>query len=158
MDTYRLTDHETLHVTRREPDLLECEAVYATAGKLPPPHRHPAQKEHFEVLEGRLRTIVEGEERVLAVGETIDIPAGAAHQMGAADGAGARVRWQTMPPLRTEEWWAALSTARERAGGDPPLPVLARAVRAHADVFQLVFPAGLARPVLAVLARVPVGR
>jgi hypothetical protein len=44
-------------------DLLEMEAAYGGTGLLPPEHLHPRQVERFEVLEGTLRTIIDGTER-----------------------------------------------------------------------------------------------
>lgn len=73
--TYRLTDHETLDVVDSSPEAIEVEATFTAGGKLPPAHRHPRQRERFEILEGELRVVVEGKESVFAAGETIEIPA-----------------------------------------------------------------------------------
>ena len=66
---------------RSEPELLEVETEYAPQGIAPPKHFHPEQDERFEVLEGSLRVNVDGDERDLAAGETIEIPRKAVHQM-----------------------------------------------------------------------------
>jgi quercetin dioxygenase-like cupin family protein len=87
-------------------ELLEMEATYGGAGDLPPEHWHPAQLERFEVLEGAVRTIVDGVERRYASGERFEVPAGVRHQM-TGDGP-ARVRWEVTPPLRTAEFFARL--------------------------------------------------
>lgn len=92
-------------------ELLEMEATYGGTGGLPPEHLHPRQAERFEVLEGAVRTIVDGEERRYERGETFDVPAGTPHQM-AGDGP-ARVRWEVRPALRTAEFF-------ERLHGDGP--------------------------------------
>jgi mannose-6-phosphate isomerase-like protein (cupin superfamily) len=153
--TYRLTDHETLEVVDSSPDGIEVEATFTSGGKLPPAHRHPHQRERFEILDGALRVVVEGKETVFSAGETLEIPRGIAHAMTAADGTTARVRWRTEPRLATDDLWQALTDARERAGGTPPLPVLARILRTHAAEFQLALPLGLQGPVVAALARLP---
>jgi hypothetical protein len=78
---------------------------------MPPTHLHPNQAEHFEVLEGSMRAIVDGEERVFGAGETIDVPVGTPHQMGADEPT--RMRWEVRPALRTAEFF-------ERLYGDGP--------------------------------------
>src|SRR4051812_35598949 len=89
--------------------LLEMEAAYPAGGDLPPEHLHPNQAEHFEVLDGAVRTIVDGVERRYEQGETFDVPAGTPHQM-AGDGS-ARVRWEVRPALRTAEFFERLYAA-----------------------------------------------
>jgi quercetin dioxygenase-like cupin family protein len=92
-----------LRIVRLEPELLEMEADYAGTGDLPPSHYHPSQDEHFEVLEGRVRAVIGGERQSFAQGESFDISAGTAHQMG-GDGP-ARIRWEVRPALRTAEFF-----------------------------------------------------
>ena len=92
-------------------ELLEMEATYGGAAGMPPEHLHPRQDERFEVLEGAMRTIVGGQERVYEAGETFEVPAGTPHQM-AAEGP-ARLRWEVRPALRTAEFF-------ERLYGDGP--------------------------------------
>jgi quercetin dioxygenase-like cupin family protein len=86
--------------------LLEMEATYAAGGDLPPEHLHPAQAESFEVLEGAMRTVIDGVERRYETGETFEVPVGVAHQM-TGDGP-TRVRWQVTPALRTAEFFERL--------------------------------------------------
>ena len=158
MTTYALTAHETVTIRQATPDLLEAEVRWTGGGRLPPAHLHPAQDERFEVLEGTLRVVVDGEERTLAAGEAIEIPRGAVHRMTAAGGGAARAIWQTRPALRTVEWWAAVDAERSRRGGrDPPLPVMARLVRAYAAEFRLeLLPGAVQGPLLRLLALLPV--
>ena len=88
-------------------DLLAMEASYSGNGLMPPEHLHPHQKERFEVLDGAMLTIVGGEARRYAAGDTFEVPAGRPHQM-AADGGPARVRWEVRPALRTAEFFERL--------------------------------------------------
>ena len=101
-----------LKLLRITEELLEMEASYSGEGGLPPEHFHPRQDEHFEVLEGAVRAVVDGEERRYHAGETFEIPALTPHQM-AGDGA-ARVHWEVRPALRTAEFFECAYS------GNPP--------------------------------------
>jgi hypothetical protein len=87
-------------------DLLEMEATYTGMADMPPEHLHPSQAERFEILEGAMRAIVDGEERLYEEGDSFDVPAGTAHQM-AAQGP-TRMRWVVRPALRTAEFFERL--------------------------------------------------
>jgi quercetin dioxygenase-like cupin family protein len=87
-------------------ELLEMEATYGGSGNLPPEHLHPEQDERFEVLDGAVRTIIDGVERRYEEGESFGVPAGTPHQM-TGDGP-ARVRWEVTPALRTAEFFERL--------------------------------------------------
>jgi hypothetical protein len=100
-----------LLLVRIDDDLLEMEARYPDAAALPPEHLHPVQSERFEVLEGTVRAVIDGDERLYGQGETFSVPPGTKHQM---TGEGrARVRWEVRPALRTAEFF-------ERLYGDGP--------------------------------------
>ena len=137
MTTLKLGPGSTLTVREASTEVLEVEAVYDPAGSPPPAHLHPAQAEHFEVLEGSLTTRVGGNERVLEVGDTLDIPAGTVHQMWNAGSNPARVTWRTAPAGRTLEWFEALD-AFQRDGDTAAIGV---ALAEYSDVFQLAEPA-----------------
>jgi quercetin dioxygenase-like cupin family protein len=66
-----------------------------------PPHLHPRQDEHFEVLDGAVRAIIEGVARRYTAGDAFDVPAGMVHQMG-GDGP-ARVKWEVRPALKAAQ-------------------------------------------------------
>ena len=103
---FEAPDGNTLRLVRITDELLEMEATYGGEGALPPPHFHPSQDERFEVLEGAVQVVVDGEERRHGAGEAFDIPAGTVHQMG-GDGA-ARVRWEVRPALNTARFFEEL--------------------------------------------------
>jgi quercetin dioxygenase-like cupin family protein len=101
-------------------ELLEMEATYTGEAGMPPEHLHPEQAERFEILEGSMRVIVDGEERIYEVGETFEVPPGTPHQM-AAEGP-TRMRWEVRPALRTAEFFERLygsgpSSAQELGEG-----------------------------------------
>jgi quercetin dioxygenase-like cupin family protein len=87
-------------------ELLEMEASYSGEAGMPPMHLHPSQAEHFEILEGSMRTKIGSEERVYEAGEVFEVPAGTPHQM-AAQGP-TRMRWEVRPALRTAEFFERL--------------------------------------------------
>jgi hypothetical protein len=82
------------------------EASYSGEAGMPPEHLHPNQTEHFEVLEGNIRVIVGGEERLYGEGDSFEVPVGTPHQMGAEGPA--RMRWEVRPALRTAEFFERL--------------------------------------------------
>jgi quercetin dioxygenase-like cupin family protein len=153
-ETLQLTPHESLVIRSSTPEALEVEATYGT-GKPPPSHFHPAQDERFEVLEGSIHFKVDGTERTLAAGETIDIPRGVPHQIWNPDPAPARVHWVTSPAGRTEQWFRALDAVRRegKVGKDGMPGPLAFGVylTAYRDTFRLAGPDWLLRPALAAL-------
>src|SRR3954462_8274286 len=105
-----------LRIVRTGGELLEMEASYAQAGTFPPAHYHPNQDERFEVLEGSIRTLIDGQERTYGPGESFEVPRGTVHQMTSADGP-ARRNWQARPPLPLAEFFGPLHAA---SPGGPP--------------------------------------
>jgi mannose-6-phosphate isomerase-like protein (cupin superfamily) len=122
-------------VTAAESDgaLHEMRATYGPRSPLPPAHLHPAQDERFEVHSGTLSFLVEGVPTTVSAGESIDVPAGAVHQVCNPGDEPAEVTWQTRPALRTGEFHCALHEAR--ASKDTPR--LLAVVQEYADVFVL---------------------
>jgi uncharacterized protein YaiE (UPF0345 family) len=96
----------TLRIIRDDPEVLEMEAAYAGTGPMPPEHLHPSQAERFEVLEGTLRALIGGEERLYHAGDIFDVPAGTPHTMSATEPT--RTNWQVRPALRTAEFFERL--------------------------------------------------
>jgi quercetin dioxygenase-like cupin family protein len=151
-DTYQLTPHERVTVVSRTPEALVVEVTYGPGGTPPPGHRHPDQDEHFEVLEGTITARAPGGQRELTAGQTLEIPRNAVHRMWNPHDQPARLRWETRPAGRTEDWWGALDAAG--AGeGRPSVIALAPALREYRDVFRLSAPQWLMQPLLAVLAQ-----
>lgn len=149
---YRMSSQQTLTVrkssTETGGELLEVESTWSSGGDLPTTHCHPSQDEHFEVVAGKLRVLVDGMERVLTPGDVLDVPRGTVHAMAAADGA-AKAIWQTRPALDTEAFFAGLDAAQRRGGS---LLDLAPVVRAHAAEVRFTKPPRFVqRPLFAVL-------
>ena len=101
-----------LEMVSHAPELLVMEQAYDAGATGPPPHYHPSQDEHFEVLEGSVAATIDGTDHVFAAGDSFDIPRGTVHTMGPRDGP-ARVRWEVRPALRM---WEFLSQMPEDLG------------------------------------------
>jgi len=160
-ETLKITPSESVTVVSSTPELLEVEASWGPHGSPPPKHFHPAQDEHFEVRFGRLRVRVDGDERELGPGDTIDVPRDAVHQMWNEGDEEAGALWQTRPAGRTREWFETIDSLHreERVGrnGMPGPLAFATLLTEYRDVFRLaVGPQPLIRGVLAALA--PLGR
>lgn len=122
-----------MEVTTTRPELHEMRVTYRPGSPLPPAHLHPAQSERFEVHEGALVFVVEGLERTVSAGESIDLPPGTVHQAHNPGEVPAVATWQTRPALRTADFHCAIHAARE--SGD--LARLLAVVEEYADVFVL---------------------
>jgi mannose-6-phosphate isomerase-like protein (cupin superfamily) len=160
-ETLKLSPTESVEVARSSADVLEVLGIYAPHGKPPPAHFHPSQDEHFEVLAGAINTRVDGAERTLGEGETIDIPRGTPHQMWNAGDVETRLRWRTKPGGRTHEWFSSIDRLHREGkvgrNGMPGVLAFAALLTEYKDVFRLAAkPAPLIRGALAALA--PLGR
>jgi quercetin dioxygenase-like cupin family protein len=156
MSTLKLTPSESLEIRSSSAEALEVEATYGPGGSPPPKHFHPAQDEHFEVLEGSIHTRVANEERTLAQGEGIEIPRGTVHQMWNPEIGPARVRWRTSPGGRTEEWFRAVDglyrSGRVGKNGMPSPLAFAVLLREFDDTIRLAGPAPVIKPAIAGMA------
>jgi mannose-6-phosphate isomerase-like protein (cupin superfamily) len=101
-----------LEIVSRSPELLVMEQSYEAGDDAPPPHFHPNQDEHFDVLEGSIALRMGHEHRVVPAGESFDVPRGQVHTMGPSGGP-ARVRWEVRPALRTEAFLTQMPEAFE---------------------------------------------
>jgi quercetin dioxygenase-like cupin family protein len=99
-------DGFTLKLIRIEDEVLEMEAGYSGSGAMPPEHFHPHQAERFEVLEGAISAVIDGDERSYERGDTFDVPPATRHTMGATTPT--RLRWEVRPALRTAEFFERL--------------------------------------------------
>lgn len=157
-ETLKLTASESVTIVAATSKSLEVEAIYRASGKPPPGHWHPAQDEHFEVVEGGLYVRLGGTERDLAAGDTLDVPRMTVHQMWNPASTPARVRWITTPPGRTEQWFREIHELQvagktSRSGAPSPL-AMGALLSEYSDVFRLAGPDLLLRPAVAGLGLV----
>ena len=93
----------------------------------PPPHVHPSQVEEYEVLDGQLDVIVDGERTTLRMGEKASVPRGVLHTFANSSGSVVRVRNFHRPAVRFEEFIAAVESTLElggvTGGKDPRVPL-----------------------------------
>ena len=119
-------------------DLLEFDAVGHARGFITQYHVHTIQSEHFEVIEGTLRLVVDGREHLLGPGETMEIPAGTPHRQLAGDEGSGRVR-----------------VHRPSGGSHDGVPRAARGMRSPAGCARLVGIASRFRESRPTLPRLP---
>jgi quercetin dioxygenase-like cupin family protein len=155
--TYKLTPSESVTVRLHDDEVLEVEGNYGPKGKPPPAHYHPEQDEHFEVIEGALRAKVDGEERLLEAGDTLDIPRGTPHQIWNDGEEAARVKWETRPAGRTADWFRSIDALYSdgTVDKDDRASPLAFGVllKEYDDVFRLkAGPEPVSKPIVALLA------
>lgn len=159
MDVLTLSPHQSVTIQESTPELLVVEATYEPGGSAPPRHSHPAQDEHFEVLEGTIAVRVDGVGRTLGVGDTIDVPRATVHDMRNAGDLRARVRWETRPAGRTEQWFRSIDglhrKGQVRVDGSPGPLAFAVLLAEYRDTFRLrVAPDVVLRPVVGLLSLV----
>src|SRR5256885_13898951 len=102
-------------------EYVEFDVIGRARGLIAQPHVHAYQVEHHEVIEGPMRLTIDGREHVLRAGESLAVPAGAAHRQPPRPGEGvsgpARVR---PPPAGAREGVPArLSPQPARRRPDP---------------------------------------
>ncbi len=132
-------------------EVHEQRVEYAPGSPFPPAHFHPAQDEHFEVEQGRMRFVVDGREQLVEAGGGIDITRGTPHQArNGSETEVAVVRWETRPALRTTEFFSTAACL----GSQARLLDSALLAREFREVFRLTGPTRLLVPPLAGLARV----
>jgi mannose-6-phosphate isomerase-like protein (cupin superfamily) len=155
-EALKLTPSESVTIVESTANKLVVEGTWGPGGKPPPRHRHPAQAERFDVLEGELRFRVGSEDRTVKAGEGIDVPVATPHQVWNPSGAQARATWVTKPPGRTEEWFRAVGAVnREARGAEPSVLAFAPLLTEYRDTFRLaVGPDFLIVPSIAVLGAV----
>lgn len=84
---------------------VEFENVLAPGAKGPEPHVHVIQKETFHVKSGKMIARVNGEERILGEGESIEIPAGIVHSFSNGSTTEPLVNRIVVEPALNFQWY-----------------------------------------------------
>jgi len=117
--------------------VVEMEFVLPPGCVPPPPHVHRHQVESYEVIEGSLDVVVEGEWRTLGAGQSLSVPVGALHTFRNRSGATVRVRNWHRPAMQFEDFIERLSRTLLAAGvrrkRDPRVPLYVSAVMLEYD-------------------------
>ncbi len=133
-------------------ELLEMEAHYPAKSELPPEHYHPYQEERFQILNGTIRAIIDGQENLYQHGQEFTIPPGTPHAMHNVSSEEGRVIWQTRPAMKTEFFHETIRklsqdghlSTHER----PSMLQLAVIFREYKDEFRLKKPPYLVQSIL----------
>jgi mannose-6-phosphate isomerase-like protein (cupin superfamily) len=138
-------------------ELLAFDLELSPDGRVPGPHVHPIQEEHFEVVAGTLR-FRKGPRIIDAgAGDRVVIPPGTIHSFKNADNAPVHVRVEVRPALRMEELLeTTVALAREgrttAAGLPHPLDLALFMSEFDAEVRAPLAPAPVVQAVMAPLA------
>jgi uncharacterized protein YndB with AHSA1/START domain/mannose-6-phosphate isomerase-like protein (cupin superfamily) len=138
-------------------EAIVFDVVGRARGLIAAEHVHTNARERYEVIEGTMRLVVAGRERVLHPGETAETPPGTPHrQLPGGDGEG-RVRVTVSPAGTTHEFLRRLATLRMRRGWPKPTDAAA-IVRdfghdGHASKPSLRVQRALSRATLALTSR-----
>jgi mannose-6-phosphate isomerase-like protein (cupin superfamily) len=122
-------------------EFVEFEWIFPAGVFTPPPHLHPSQSESYEVLEGELEVMIDGEWSTLREGESAEVPPGVDHTFGSPK-APVRVRNFHRPALGFEPFVEEMCSIAEekniRGTRDPRLPIyLAEVWRRFPETLQV---------------------
>jgi mannose-6-phosphate isomerase-like protein (cupin superfamily) len=153
----KMTPYQHFTVLRHDPGVLELDAVWGAGGKKAPKQLHPSQEEQFDVLEGELSVLLDGEVHVFGAGSHFTIPAGAVHGVWNGGDVSARAVWRTLPALRTLELFEDIDGLYKagvvEADAMPSVTMWATLLTEYRDVLRLAAkPASVVRGVFALLA------
>jgi mannose-6-phosphate isomerase-like protein (cupin superfamily) len=108
-------------------EFVEMEFVLPSGCVPPPPHVHRQQVEEYEVVDGQLDVVIDGEWRTLGPGEAASVPVGALHTFRNRSGEVVRVRNWHRPAMRFEDFIERTSTTLRAVGitrkRDPRVPL-----------------------------------
>jgi mannose-6-phosphate isomerase-like protein (cupin superfamily) len=124
-------------------------------------HVHDNLTEHFDVVQGRIGFVVDGEEKVVTAGEQLTVPPGTWHRWWNAGEGEVRIRSRVEPALRFEEAimviWGLCADGHTDAKGRPSALLGALLATRYRDEIRFRQPPDVVQralfPPLAALAR-----
>ena len=118
--TFHMPDGSVFVVRKPAADsgggFVEMEFVLPTGCVAPPPHVHPHQVESYEVVEGTIDVLIDGEWSTLVEGETASVPLGAEHTFRNRSGEVSRVLNRHQPAVGFEDFIERVSALLEQSG------------------------------------------
>jgi quercetin dioxygenase-like cupin family protein len=130
-DRFEMPDGSTYEVTAATADsngdFVGMTFTLPPGSVAPPPHVHPTPTEEFEVIEGTLDLMLDGDWRHLRAEQSASVPPGALHTFKNRSGSAVRVRNIHRPAARFEDYIehiCRLTNARGiRGAKDPRVPI-----------------------------------
>jgi quercetin dioxygenase-like cupin family protein len=162
-DRFEMVDESVYEVVRPAADtggeFVEMIFHLPRESVAPPPHVHDGLTEEYEVIEGSLDVMVEGEWRKLDPGDLASVAPGVLHTFKNGSGELVRVRNWHRPPARFEEYiehiCRLLPAKGIKKGRDPRIPI-------YLSMVMLEYPEtlapGRARERVAINAMARIGR
>jgi quercetin dioxygenase-like cupin family protein len=107
-DRFELPDGSVYELTRSAADaggeFVEMRFTLPPGSVAPPPHAHPGLVEEYEVLEGELDVMVDGDWRTLGPGDSASVPADTIHTFKNRSDTTVMTRNVHRPPARFEDY------------------------------------------------------
>ena len=130
-DRFEMPDGSVYEVTRAAGEtggeFVEMQFTLPPGHVSPPPHVHPGLTEEYEIVEGALDLMSDGNWTTIGPGESLSVPPGMLHTFKNRSAGTVRVRNVHRPPARFEDYIEhihRLTRARGIKGArDPRLPV-----------------------------------
>jgi quercetin dioxygenase-like cupin family protein len=140
-------------------ELLQIDMVIAPGGgaKAVPPHIHPIQEERFYIKTGQIKFLLNGEEFVAGSGETVIVPAGAAHTWSNATSGEATFLLEMEPALDWEVLFETLCAVSQQGmlgqdGKSSPLGMAVVLNKYKDHMYVAGMPIGLQKVLFAAMA------
>lgn len=103
-------------------ELFSFELFLRPGGRVPAAHVHPAQRERFTVLEGKVRFRLGIRSHTAGIGDSLTVTPGTSHSFVNAGTERAHLLVEVRPALRTEELFVAAADLAGRGGRLRTLP------------------------------------
>jgi quercetin dioxygenase-like cupin family protein len=132
-------------------ELLQFDFYLPKGQESAEPHLHPKQDERFEVVSGKVRGKVGGEERTAAPGESGEMPAGVPHFWWNDGDEEAHLLVEVRPALRTEQFYETMERLSVGEKGIPSKLHAAVVMREYKDEFRIAMFDGPVKGTLIVL-------
>lgn len=130
-DRFEMPDGSVYEVTAAAADsggeFVGMDFTLPVGSVAPPPHIHPTPEESFEVIDGALDLMVDGQWRTLKLGESASVAPGTLHTFRNRCGKTVRVRNVHRPAVRFEDYIEHIYRLMKARGikgvRDPRVPI-----------------------------------